>query len=132
MKYLIIIFFLFVTNTWAEETNCKQGSFENNDLGIALLHFTSLEGRYKIGSCFVEIKYCESPTVNEDAASRFVGDVFVVDSDGDERYIPIYLTKSKTKKSHGILKRTNRTFIYRFKDKMLMMSVEIMNGLIWK
>ncbi len=117
MQALIFVFFIFVSNVFAESSLCQKNSFENNEEGKALLFFQSLEGRFKIGSCFVEVKYCESSSANKDGSSKFIGDVFVLDSDGDERYIPIYLTKSKVKKSHGLLMNSDRSFIYRFKDK---------------
>lgn len=117
MKIICCLLFFIILNVRAENPECRQASFENDELGIALLHFTSLEGRYRIGSCFVEIKYCHKDQNENSGKSSFVGDVFIVDSDGNERYIPIYYAKSKTKKAHGVLKRTARTFIYRFKDK---------------
>lgn len=117
MKKICCLIFLVFVNFQTNASECNQSGFENNDLGIALLHFTSLEGRYQIGSCLVEINYCQKSLADSSGKSSFVGDVFIVDAEGNERYIPIYYAKSKMKKSHGVLKRTDRSFIYRFKDK---------------
>lgn len=112
-----LIFFLLFTRAWSGNSNDTLESFESNELETALEHLASLEGQFKIGSCFVEIKYCKKCRTYDQANSRLAGDVYILDADGDERYVPIYSLKSKIEKSHGLLKSTENSFIYRFKDK---------------
>lgn len=114
---ILLLFLTFVIVANVEAFECDKMEFEDNELGLALIHLASLDGRHKVGSCLVEIKFCSNSSSENSENPFFVGDVFVVNGEGQERYIPIYAQKAKLKKSHGLLKRTESSFIYRFKDK---------------
>lgn len=75
-----------------------------------------MQGRYQLGSCYVEIQTCNMNGTEEENRENIVADMLVVDKDGFERYIPFYVPEFNSSKTRQIEMQNARMLHYRFQD----------------
>jgi hypothetical protein len=95
---------------------CPEGSQKDADFKKGIAFLKSVEGTYKLGSCDLEIKACDS-TLPE-RSSNLIGEVFVKDVYNREQYAPLYFQDREMRESRTTWEPYRNSAFYVFQDKV--------------
>lgn len=75
-----------------------------------------MQGRYQLGSCYVEIQTCNPNGGEAENRENLVADMLVVDKEGFERYIPFYVPEFQSSGTRQVEMQNARMLHYKFQD----------------
>jgi hypothetical protein len=96
--------------------NCPAHALANPKDRRMIEFLQEMQGRYQLGSCYVEIQTCNTSGTEEESRENIVADMLIVDKDGFERYIPFYVPEFKNSKTRQIELQNARMLHYKFQD----------------
>jgi hypothetical protein len=114
-KYLSV-FLLSLVSSQVFAYACPEGSQKDGDFRKGIAFLKSVEGTYKLGTCNLEIKACDS-TLPE-RSSNLIGEVFVKDVYNREQYAPLYFQDREMRESTATWEPYRNSAFYVFHDKV--------------
>lgn len=116
MKASVALTLLLSTTAHAGLGNCPAHAVQNKDSMRMIQYLQEMQGRYQLGSCFIELQVCTPVAGQASENTSVIADMVVVDKEGFERYIPFYSPEYKQNKSSQIQLQNARMLHYRFND----------------
>lgn len=96
--------------------NCPAHALASKDDHRMIDYLQQMQGRYQLGSCYVEIQACNPDGTDEESRENIIADMLVVNKDGFERYIPFYVPEYQQAKTRQMQFQNARTLHYTFRD----------------
>ncbi|MNL00509.1 hypothetical protein D3C87_1209440 [compost metagenome] len=116
MKASVALTLLLSTTAHAGLGNCPAHAVQNKDAMRMIHYLQEMQGRYQLGSCYIELQVCNPVAEEAESNTSVIADMVVVDKKGFERYIPFYVPEFKQNKSSQIHLQNARMLHYRFND----------------
>ena len=96
--------------------NCPAHVLEKPKDRQMISFLQDMQGRYQLGSCYVEIQTCSPNGSDPENRDNLIADMLIVDKDGFERYIPFYVPKFENSKVRQLNFQNARMLHYRLQD----------------
>ncbi len=118
MKKLLLTYILFFTpKIFAGFGNCPNHILSHKN-GLKMLEFLEeVQGRFQLGSCYVELQVCNLNGTDPETRKNTIGDLLIVDKEGFERYISFFIPEFSNSQAHQMSITNDRMLHYRFNDK---------------
>lgn len=116
LKNAILALFLLVT-LQAKSYQCPSSIYSKSSEYKFIEKLKKFEGQFSLGSCQVELSICDFNDNKGPTYSEFAGDILITDSEGFERYVPLFFVENKSRKTKHVTAIDSKTLLYRFKDK---------------
>jgi hypothetical protein len=119
LKLLILSTLLITTIDVAKASLgvCPLGIVNNNSTSNTINFLRKHTGKFSLGSCLVELHVCDTTINNSKLGGNLAADMLIVDNEGNERYIPFFVSDFKNLWSKDIIFLDKTNLGYRFKDK---------------
>lgn len=116
-SFMVVCLLAFGVSSDAFSGICTEHVLNDPHLSKAIDFLKTFEGRFKLGSCEIELQVCNSAGGSDSGIENLVADLLVTDKTGFQRYIPFYFSKYHSRLSSEVHHVFRRSFLYRFKDK---------------
>lgn len=101
----------------ADAYRCGAEGLKDPEAQMAYQFLKSIEGKFKIGSCTVELHMCDAQAPHEEGSST-VGDIGVTDIFGHFFYVPFDFSLVATRRVEKVIKNGRRMVHYSYYDKI--------------
>lgn len=108
---------LFVSQrTFGDASICDNRVLANPKYKSAIEWLRPLQGRFKMGTCEVELHICDPATQDQSDRGTLIGDILIVGENNFENYVPIHFPLTSTSNYQVKISTSRTMFHYEVSD----------------